>query len=252
MSGRGTAIVTGASAGLGRAMAERLAGDGYRVIGVDRDDPGKDVPFEHWRCDLADGAAVDALAKRLAEAGPFQRVIFNAGISATGPFPAIPAEAHARLLAVNLEAPMVLCAALAGAGALARGGRIVFVSSLSRFTGYPGAASYAASKDALAVYALSIRRPFAKRLGVGVSVAFPGPLRTDHAARHAPQGADAARRMDPDVAARLILAGAERGRAMIVPGPAARLTALAGRIAPGPVTAMMKRIIHDRLDGPVT
>ena len=251
MSAPGTALVTGATAGLGRAMAERLAGDGYRVIGVDRDDPEKSVPFEHWRCDLADSAAVDALADRLAGAGPFDRVVFNAGISATGPFAAIPAEAHARLLAVNLEAPMVLCAVLAGAGALARGGRIVFVSSLSHFTGYPGAASYAASKDALAVYAMSIRKPFAKRLGVGVSVAFPGPLRTDHAARYAPPGADASRRMDPEVAAGLILAEADRGRAMIVPGRAARLVALAGRIAPGPVTAMMKRIIHDRLDGPV-
>ena len=250
MSARGKALVTGASAGLGRAMAERLAAAGYAVTGIDRDDPGADAGHAHWPCDLADRRAVDALAEPLAEAGPFDWVVFNAGISATGAFEAIPAEAHARLLAVNAEAPMVLCARLAAAGALGRGGRLVFVSSLSHFTGYPGAASYGASKDAIAVYAGSIRKPFARTLGVSVSVACPGPLRTDHAARHAPAGADASRRMTPDEAARRILAAAGRGGATITPGTAATVFALAGRIAPGPVTALMKRLIHDRLDGP--
>lgn len=251
MSARGKALVTGASAGLGRAMAERLAAAGHDVVGLDRDRPGPDAPFEHLPCDLADRHAVDGVISKLVQHGPFDWMVFNAGISATGAFEAIPPEAHARLLAVNAEAPMVLCARLAAAGALARGGRLVFVSSLSHFTGYPGAASYGASKDALAIYARSIRKPFARALGVSVSVACPGPLRTGHAARHAPEGADASRRMVPDEAARRILAAAGRGGATITPGAAATAFALAGRIAPGPVTALMKRLIHDRLDGPV-
>ncbi|WP_306120846.1 MULTISPECIES: SDR family NAD(P)-dependent oxidoreductase [unclassified Roseitalea] len=242
------ALVTGASAGLGRAIAERLAAEGHDVTGVDRDHPGAEAPFAHIACDLADRDSVDALAARLIEDGPFDQTVLNAGISATGPFEAIPAKAHARVMAVNAEAPMVLCAALARAGALSRGGRVVFVSSLSHFTGYPGAASYAAAKDALAVYARSIRKPFARTLGVTVSAAFPGPLRTDHAARHAPAGADAEKRMAPDVAARLILAEAARGRAVIVPGARARWMALAGRIAPAAVTGAMRRIVYDKLD----
>lgn len=252
MSAGGKAIVTGASAGLGRAIAARLAADGQAAIGIDRDQPGDDASHQHWPFDLSDRAAVDILCERLAAAGPFNWVVFNAGVSATGAFEEIPAQAHARLLAINTEAPMVLCSSLAASGALARGARLVFISSLSHFTGYPGAASYAASKDALAVYAKSIRKPFAKQFGASVAVAFPGPLRTDHAARHAPAGADAAKRMPPEEAARLIVARAEAGKALIVPGAGPRIFALAGRIAPRPITAAMKRIIYDKLEGPVT
>lgn len=248
MSAARRALVTGASAGLGRAFAEQLAAGGYAVTGIDRDAPGADAPFDHLRCDLADPGAVDTLVGDLAGRGPFGWIVLNAGISATGPFEAIPPEAHARLLAVNTEAPMMLCAGLAAAGALAPGGRLVFVSSLSHFTGYPGAASYGASKDALAVYAKSVRAPFKKAFGVSVSVACPGPLRTDHAARHTPQGADAKKRMPPDEAAKRILAAAQRGKAMITPGAGATMFAFAGRLAPGPVTGAMKRIIYDRLD----
>lgn len=248
VSAVGKALVTGASAGLGRAFAERLATDGHAVTGIDRDPPGADAPFDHVRCDLADPGAVDALISDLAARGPFDWVVLNAGISATGPFETIPPEAHARLLTINTEAPMVLCAGLAAAGALAPGGRLVFVSSLSHFTGYPGAASYGASKDALAAYAKSIRVPFKKAYGVSVSVACPGPLRTDHAARHAPEGADASKRMAPDEASRRILTGAQSGKAIITPGAGATVFALVGRLAPGPVTSAMKRIIYDKLD----
>lgn len=100
-------------------------------------------------------------------------------------------------------------------------------------------------------YAKSVRAPFKKAFGVSVSVACPGPLRTDHAARHAPQDADAAKRMPPDEAAKRILAAAQRGKAMITPGAGATLFAFAGRLAPGLVTSAMKRIIYDRLDGSV-
>ncbi|MCR9124338.1 MAG: SDR family oxidoreductase [Phyllobacteriaceae bacterium] len=248
MSAPPNALVTGASAGLGRAFAERLAADGFAVTGIDRDAPGADPPFDHVRCDLADPGAVDALVGELAARGPFNWVVLNAGISATGPFEMIPPGAHARLLAINTEAPIVLTAGLAAAGALAPGARLVFVSSLSHFTGYPGAASYGASKDALAVYAKSIRAPFKKAYGVSVSVACPGPLRTDHAARHAPEGADAEKRMPPYEAARRILAGAQRGKAMITPGAGATVFAFIGGLAPGPVTSVMKRIIYDKLD----
>ena len=245
------ALITGASAGLGRALALRLAGDGFEVIGVDREPPGADAPFDCIACDLSDPRAVDQLVVTLVARGPFDRVILNAGISATGAFEAIPPEAHATLLAVNVEAPLVICAGLAADGALARGGPVIFIASLSHFTGYPGAASYAASKDALAVYAKSIRKPFAKTLGVTVSVACPGPLRTEHAARHAPEGADASKRMAPAEAAARIVAGAQAGKAMILPGGGAKAVALAGRLAPRAVTRVMKRIIYDRLDKPV-
>lgn len=243
-----TALVTGGSAGLGRAMVGRLLADGWRVVSVDRAE-GAAMPFlERVTCDLADRSAVDALAARLAATGPFELAVFNAGVSATGRFEAIPIEAYRRLMTVNAETPMLLSAGLVRAGQMA--GPMCFVSSLSHFTGYPGAAVYAASKDALAVYARSVRKPFARR-GVSVTLACPGPLRTEHAARHAPPGADADRRMPPEVAARLILDATFAGRRLVVPGRTNRLAALAGRLLPGTMMRQMRRLILDRLEGEV-
>lgn len=240
-----SALVTGGSAGLGRAIVERLLAEGWRVVSVDRAE-GASMPFlERVTCDLSDRAAVDAFAGRLGTAGPFELAVFNAGVSATGRFEAIPPEAYRRLMTVNAETPMVLAAELVRAGLLA--GPMCFVSSLSHFTGYPGAAVYAASKDALAVYARSVRRPFARR-GISVTLACPGPLRTEHAARHAPTGADAARRMPADVAAGLILEATFAGRRLVVPGRANRLAALAGRLFPDATMRQMRRLILDRLD----
>jgi short-subunit dehydrogenase len=248
LSGQVKALVTGGSAGLGRAFVDELAGSGVEVVSIDRAAPEGETQATHLPCDLADRAAVDDLLPRLVEAGPFDLVIFNAGISATGRFEKIPLDAHLRLLTVNAETPIVLCAALASAGSIAPGATMVFVSSLSHMTGYPGAASYAASKDAVAVYAKSIRKPFHKDIGVRVCCAFPPPIRTGHAARHAPPEANAEKRMAPEEAARLILRDAASGRAMILPGAAAKGFALAGGLLPNAVTRAMRRIIFEKLD----
>ena len=199
-------------------------------------------PYTHIRADLADPAAVDALLERLG--APFDLAVLNAGISATGRFEAIPAEAHARLLAVNAEAPLVLADGLLSRGLLPDGAALVLVASLSVDVGYPGAASYAASKDAIAAYGSSLRRA---RTGLRVTVVHPGPIRTEHAARHAPPGAREAGRMAPDDLARRILARAGKG-GTLRPGPAAGLAGLVGRLMPGPAARAMRRGLFDRLD----
>ena len=248
MKGERRALVTGGSAGLGGAICTQLAAEGWAVTNVDRTPANDASGIDTLRRDLSDRETVDALVAELAGRGPFDIVVLNAGISATGSFEKIPSEAHGRLLAVNAEAPIVLCAGLAAVGALAEGGSVIFVSSLAHRTGYPGASSYAASKGVVAVYAKSIRKPFRDRLGVHVACAFPGPLRTDHAARHAPEGADASKRMLPETAAKLILADARRGRTVILPGLGARVFWAAGTLLPGPVTLAMRRIIFEKLD----
>jgi short-subunit dehydrogenase len=242
------ALITGGSAGLGKAFREALLADGYHVTSIDRSQVSDDAQLAHISCDLSERDAVDRLVAQLAGKGPFDVVILNAGVSATGQFEKIPIEAHRRLLALNAEAPLVLTAALAEQGGLAEGGRVVFISSLSHQTGYPGAASYAASKDTVAAYAKSIRKPFRRDLDVAVCCAFTGPLRTDHAARHAPDGSRVEGRMEPEEAARLILAGAAKGQAVIIPGFGAKLFAIAGSLFPGPVTRIMRRLIYARLE----
>lgn len=242
------ALVTGGSSGLGKAMCDVLLGDGFEVTSIDRDPAQKGSQAIHIACDLSDRRTVDKLIKKLTKEEPFDIVIFNAGISATGKFIEIEPPSHARIVEVNAIAPMAVCAAMMQAGKIAQNGHIAFISSLSHFTGYPGASSYAASKDALAVYAKSIRKPFKKSRGIHVTTAYPGPLKTDHAARHAPAGADAEKRMVPEEAAQLILADIRKGSASSLPGSAAKIFALLGRIAPKPLTFAMRMIIYNKLD----
>lgn len=237
------AFVTGAAAGLGRAMAEQLAGAGWEVVGLDRDEG----MFVSIRADLADRPEVDRALEEAIAAGPYDLALLNAGISATGRFETIPLEAHRRVLAVNAEAPIVLANGLIRNGALQPGAGLVFVSSLSHFVGYPGAASYAASKSAVAIYARSIRKAMTAR-GYSVTLACPGPMRTAQAERHAPPDAKADKRMSAQTAAGAILKAAFAGRFLTVPGPSSRAASLFGRLAPGRATGMMRRLIFEKLD----
>ncbi|MEL6921300.1 MAG: SDR family NAD(P)-dependent oxidoreductase, partial [Pseudomonadota bacterium] len=234
------ALVTGACQGLGRAFAQQLVGEGYDVTTIDRARMAVDAPFTHHTCDLSNREEVDAMIGILAKAEPFDVAIFNAGISATGKFEEIEPEAHARVLEVNAVAPMALCSALMASGRIGEGAKICFVSSLSHFTGYPGAASYAASKDAIAVYAKSVGKVWKKARRITVTTAYPGPLRTDHAERHAPENADASKRMEPADAARLILKDVMAGKAKSLPGGGAKVFAFAGRVFPGLITTAMR------------
>ncbi|WP_245413783.1 SDR family NAD(P)-dependent oxidoreductase [Fulvimarina endophytica] len=240
------AFVTGAAAGLGLSIGDRLKAEGWEVIGLDRD-AGDHVRI---RADLSSPDGTDRALKEAAASGPYDLVVLNAGISATGRFEEIDAEAHRRVLAVNAEAAMVLANGLVRASSVLKGGSIVFVSSLSHFVGYPGAASYAASKSAIAIYAQSLRKPL-KRRGIAVTLVCPGPLRTGQAARHAPEGAKAEARMAPEIAAAAILSAVSGKRFLVTPGLAARGSMLFGRLAPGLASRAMRRLIYDRLDRPV-
>ena len=250
-------LVTGAAAGLGRAFVERALDRGATVVAVDRDAAGlAELEYFHpetvttRRVDLADPEAVKALAAELSRHFRFEIVLLAAGVSATGRFEAVPADAYERLVRVNVTAPLVLAADLAGAGALTRRGTIVFVSSLSHAVGYPGAAAYAATKDAVAAYARAVRRPFRKRR-VRVMTVFPGPIRTEHAERHAPPGADASRRMKPEAAAAKIWKAVRRGDREFYPGLAAKGAGTFGRLFPRAATRAMRRALFEKLDGEV-
>ncbi|MDY8109323.1 SDR family NAD(P)-dependent oxidoreductase [Fulvimarina sp. 2208YS6-2-32] len=237
------ALITGAAAGLGEAMARELVRDGFEIVGLDR----SEGPHVTLRADLSVPREVDRALDVALSRGPYDLVVLNAGVSATGRFEQIPVEAHRTVLAVNAQAPIVLAHGLVRAGGLAPRARLVFVSSLSHFVGYPGAASYAASKSALAVYARSIARPMRRR-GHSVTLACPGPMKTAQAERHAPPGARDDRRMDAADAARAILKAARAGRALSVPGPANRAGWLFGRLAPALAARTMRRLIYDKLD----
>ncbi len=241
-----TALVTGGATGLGRAIVDQLAKDGWRVLTVDLVKGGiKDS--DHIQCDLSDRAERTALFSKLRPFAPFDLVVLNAAASASGRFEQIPFHVYDKLIRLNAETPMVMASQLHQQGLFAPKADLVFVSSLSHFTGYPGAAVYSATKDAIAIYAKSIRKPFA-RLGIRVTCVFPGPMQTAQADRHAPKGADASKRMLPELAAELILKSVFAGSATIIPGIAPRFFALFGRLVPGLSDRAMRRIIYEKLD----
>ncbi|MEL6608045.1 MAG: SDR family NAD(P)-dependent oxidoreductase [Pseudomonadota bacterium] len=240
-------LITGAAAGLGRALALACRDAGDNVTAVDRDETALATlsGLETLTCDLC---APDA-ATRIAEAcAPDTSLILHcAGISATGPFEDIPAEVHARVLRVNLVAPIQITRALLASDRLAPDATHAFVGSLSTFTGYPGATSYAASKDGLASFARSLHKA-----GHRSTCIFPGPLRTNHAARYAPDNSDktVAARMAPEDAAALILRDLARGRRTIIPGAKAKAFAAAGRLLPGPTGRALRKALYEAIDTP--
>ena len=250
------ALVTGASHGLGRALTEQLLGQGHEVVAVDRDtDPLDELSVSsRGACtvrlvDLANPDSIERFLNGLEDV-KFDLVVLNAGISATGKFEEIPSAAYAKLIAVNLTAPLTLASSLVRLGAMTKKSKIVFVSSLSHSVGYPGAAVYAATKDAIALYAKSVRKPF-KKSGVRILTVFPGPIKTDHAEKYSPPGAKASKRMEPEKLARMILKTARGKSTELYPGTAAYFANWFGRLAPDFATKTMKKAIYDKLDGPV-
>ncbi|WP_158284689.1 SDR family NAD(P)-dependent oxidoreductase [Oricola cellulosilytica] len=248
MSGERRALVTGGGGGLGRGFCEVLSTEGWRVTNLDRRNPDRHADVEHIACDLGDRGDVDLILPSLIAAGPWDLVVFNAGIPASGTFKTIPFEAQRRVITATAETPLVLCAGLAGAGALAQGGTVLFISSLSHYTGYLGAATHAAARGAIAAYARSIRQSFRHDIGVAVACAFPDPVRMGKAARHVSAGGDAKSGVVCEDAARLILNDAARGKAVILPGARSKLSALAGLLLPQPVARAMRRVTHDNPD----
>lgn len=241
-------LVTGGAQGLGLACVCKALFHGADVTVLDSDEAGlAALPAQvtRLRADLADGKDIAVAVEVLAQAPAFDLVIMNAGINETGRFERLPLERLQRVIAVNLTAQMQLTASLIRDGKLAPSCRLVFVSSLSHYVGYPGASVYAATKDGVVAFAKSLRRTLRTSLKVRVQVAAPGPMDTDHAARHSPTTDNTDARIAPERVAAMIWHS--RRSFMIVPGPRAQTAALLGRLFPGLAGKIMRRIIYDRL-----
>lgn len=242
-------LLTGGASGLGAALLGACQARGDQVTVIDAAPrTGMAARSTSWlRHDLgtADPVAWANLETAMLAHGRFDLVVLNAGISATGRFEQIELADHLQVSRINLHAPLRQSMLLRRHGALAPGARLVLVASLSCFTGYPGAASYAASKDGLAAFARSLRRPL-QREGIAVQLLCPGPMDTPHAARHAPAGTSAGRRLSPERVAQQVLTASPR-RFLLLPGVGAHLGAMLGRMAPQAMTRIMGRVLFSRL-----
>ena len=177
-----TALVTGASGGIGSAIAHALAGQGARLA-VSGSNTDKLAAFrdalsgDHVAlpCDLGDGAAVDALVPAAVEAlgGRLDIVVNNAGVTRDNLVMRMKDEEWDQVIRVNLEAAFRLARAAARPMMKARFGRIVSITSVVGATGNPGQANYAASKAGLVGMSKALAQELASR-GITVNCVAPG------------------------------------------------------------------------------
>ncbi len=185
-----TALVTGASRGIGRAVAIALGAAGHRVAVnyASRADAAEETVAAveaaggsalAVRADVADADAVGAMFETVAdELGPVEILVNNAGITRDDLLLRMSPEAFDEVLATNLRSAY-LCTRAALRGMLrARWGRVVSMSSVAGIAGNPGQANYAASKAGLIGFSKSVAKEVGSR-GITVNVVAPGFIETD-------------------------------------------------------------------------
>jgi NAD(P)-dependent dehydrogenase (short-subunit alcohol dehydrogenase family) len=163
------AVVTGASSGIGEAIAARLLDDGWRVTGLSRTQPSADVAW--LRADLTHTAALPGL---LTGVGPVDAVVHAAGLQRTAPLGRLSADDGAAMWQVHVQAATVLVDTLVSR--VADGGRIVLLGSRTA-RGVAGKSQYSATKAALDGLARSWAAELAPRR-ITVNVVAPGPTDT--------------------------------------------------------------------------
>ena len=171
-------LITGATGGLGQAIARALTDRGASVVLTGRrtdvlEPLAAELGGVAIASDLADPASVDSL---LEQAGDIDVLVANAALPGSGPVLEYTVDEIDRALNVNLRAPILLARAL-GPRLLERGaGHLVFVSSLSGKAASPGAGIYCATKFGMRGFALGLREDLIGT-GVGVSLVYPGFIR---------------------------------------------------------------------------
>ena len=238
-------LLTGATGGIGQAVADALYQRGARLILTGRrvevlEPLARRTRARVLAADLADPAE---LARLVEEAGPVDVLVANAAVPAGGAiWEHSPADIDTALQ-VNLRAPMVLARMLSPAMVAAGGGHILFMSSLAGKAASPGGAVYSATKFGLRGFALGLREDLAPH-GVGVSVVLPGFI--SEAGMFANSGARLPRFVGtkpPEAVAAAVVAAIEHDKAEIDVAPwGLRAGALVAGIAPGFSARVQRRV----------
>jgi short-subunit dehydrogenase len=244
LAGR-TVLLTGATGGLGHAIARRLHAAGAVLVLTGRrtdvlEPLAAETGARALAVDLTDAAAVQRLAGECADVDV---LVSNAGLPGTGQLTSWSVEELDRALAVNLRAPMVLARELAERMVARRSGHLVFMSSLAGKVGPPRGSVYAATKFGLRGFAQSLREDL-RPSGVGVSAIFPGFVR-DAGMFHdtgtkLPPGIGT---VAPDAVAEAVVRAIERNRGEIDVAPVSlRAGAMAAGLAPDLAASVSRRL----------
>jgi short-subunit dehydrogenase len=246
----GTVLLTGATGGIGHAIARALAPHSGALILTGRrrellDPLAAELGARAVAVDLARRDEVERLVE---QAGRVEVLIANAGMPASGVLVELTQEQIDRMLEVNLRAPIALARAFSPGMVERRRGHMVFVSSLSGRSASPSSSVYSATKFGLRGFALGLREDL-RGYGVGVSAVLPGFIRD--AGMFADSGARLPPRVgtrSPEDVAQAVLAAVERDRAEIAVAPVSmRIGSSIAGVAPGLAAAVSRRLGSERI-----
>ncbi len=241
-----TALVTGASSGIGTEIARELARRGYGVTLVARREDrlreladeleATGVRAEVLATDLVDPASRAQLPQRVADLGlEVSILVNNAGFSTTGPVSESDVSAELRMIELNVAAVADLCSRFLPAMVERGGGAVLNVASTAAFQPLPYQSGYGASKAFVLSYTHALRGEL-RGTGVTATTLCPGPVKTEFAEA---AGLGETENSTPDflwetadAVARAGVRGMLEGRAKVIPGPINRITATLGNIAP--------------------
>jgi short-subunit dehydrogenase len=245
-----TALVTGATGGIGQAIVRALHGRGAQVIASGRKREvldgiaGELDGVEPLVADLCDPAQVSALVN----GRRIDVLVANAALPASGRLDSFSSDEIDRAVDVNLRAPMQLAHALVPHMVERGTGHLVFISSLSGKFASAGASIYNATKFGLRGFGFALHQEL-RGTGVGVTTVFPGFIR--EAGMFADSGVELPRGVGsrrPNDVARAVLAGIDKGRAEVDVAP--RSLAFGARmfgLAPGVMAGLNRRLGSDPL-----
>ncbi len=273
----GTAVLTGAASGIGKALAIDLAVRGSHLALIDQNQAGLDSvaallqrEYSALRVtthvfDLSETAKIPELADAvLREHRRVTLLINNAGVALGGTFEEISLEDFEWVQAINFRAVVAMCKAFLPALKAELYPHIVNVSSLYGIAAPPGQIAYSASKFAVRGFSEVLRHELAPH-NIGVTVVHPGGIRTEiaNSARvgsgvtTSAQEAEAQRqamnrllRLEPAKAAQLILRGLECRSPRVVVGTDAKVVDLLVRALPGSYWPVLSRVLSSRRTGP--
>jgi uncharacterized protein len=242
-----TALVTGASAGIGTAIASELASRGHAVVLVARREErlqtlATELRSEHAvvaepiACDLGEIEGRDRLADQLRERGRSVEILVNnAGFGHQADFATSPRQRMVEMVRLNVEAVVDLTGRFLGPMVDRGRGAVINVASLGAFQPLPGSAVYGAGKAFVLSFSEAIRTEL-RGTGVSITAVCPGPVRTEFTEIAGIGGVEdrtpGAVWMSAEDVARHAVDGAEHDRRVVVPGALNRATALAGQHSP--------------------
>ncbi|MFL6516329.1 MAG: SDR family NAD(P)-dependent oxidoreductase [Chthoniobacterales bacterium] len=257
------ALVTGASAGIGREIARQLASRAHQLILVARragrlKELEAELRAEHPKLDirsrpvdLSDPNELALLTSWLeAERIPINVLINNAGLGDIGPVASADPHKLQQIVLVNVNALTVLTRALLPQMLAGRNGAILNVSSCAGFLPIAGFAVYAASKAYVTAFSEALRAEL-RHTGITVTALCPGPVNTEFTDIAYRQGSQ--RQPTPEFVhvsatrvARLALEGLEDDKPLIIPGAIMKMAMAVVRLTPMPILRMLSRLSAKR------